>query len=52
MENLGVGGPVANAPNVNKGTTTLAITINPHSSIENIKNTTKVSHLFKRMLET
>ena len=40
MEYLGAGGPVVNSPNVDKGTTTLAMNINLNSYMENIKNRT------------
>ena len=40
MEYLGVGGPVVNSPNVDKGITTLTINVNLKSYIENIKNRT------------
>ena len=38
MEYLGVGGPVVNSPNVDKGITTLAMNINLNSYMKNIKN--------------
>ena len=40
MEYLGAGEPIVNSPNVDKGITTLAISINLNSYIENFKNRT------------
>ena len=40
MEYLGVGGPVVNSPNVEKGVTTLAMNISLNSYTEKIKNRT------------
>ena len=52
MEYVGAEGPVVNFPNADKGITALAIYINLNSYKENIKNTTNISHLFKRTKQT